>query len=120
MRDDATLIIADNPVSIVITRKTYTLANGKRSKATSTLSAQTVRLYSTKGTRSRSGDDNRWTWEREVKMLCAYDADVKAHSNEYEDTFSANGVTYLVKDVNDVRWNGAIVSKQCVLEELDA
>lgn len=120
MRSDTLAMIADNPVSITISRKTWTVANGKRSSSSSTLAAQTVRLYNAKGPRTRAGDENRFDWQRELKMLCAYDANVKSHTNENDDKFTVDGVTYLIRDVNAVKWNGLVISKQCFLEELHA
>jgi hypothetical protein len=120
MRVDTTNIIADNPSTITITRKTFTVTNGVRSApASETLAAQTVRLYyKNKTDRVREGDDFRFIRRRETRMLCEHDADVQEHSQTNEDTFSLDGKTYRVMDVRPVKWEGVAVSKQCTLEEL--
>ena len=45
MRADAARMIADNPTSVTVTRQTSVLSGGKRTSSTSTLAAQTVRIY---------------------------------------------------------------------------
>jgi hypothetical protein len=119
MRSDTTNMINDNSSAIIITRNTWTIANGKRSSATSTLTAQTVRLYGrNKTVRVTEGDDHRYTKVREIGMLCEYDADVKQHTQENEDTFTCDTKTYRVLDVREIKWNGLTISKQCTLEEI--
>ncbi len=110
-------MIEDNPSTVTITRKTWTHAGGKRTSSSRTLSAQTARLYNTKGDLEYIPDDGRFLRRRGVKMLCYHDADVLGHTNTNEDTFTLDGRTYLVKTVNKLTWNGVTVSKQCYLEE---
>lgn len=112
-------MINDNPSTITITRKIWTVANGKRSSASSTIAAQTVRLYArNKPVRITEGDEFRYTKVREVGMLCQYNANVKEHSQENEDTFTLDSKTYRILDVRDIKWNGEVISKQCTLEEI--
>lgn len=111
-------MIADNPSSVVITRRTYELSGSKRESDTEELEAQTVRLYGKNSTDiQREGDGIRFGRRREVRMLCEYDADVLPHTSMNEDTFSLGGANYLIKSVRNITWNGDIVSKQCTLEE---
>lgn len=119
MRTDTTNMISDNSSSITVTRKAWTVANGKRSMVESTLATQTVRLYGrNKTVRVTEGDEHRYTKVREVGMLCQYNADVKEHSQENEDTFTLDSKTYRILDVRSIKWNGETISKQCTLEEI--
>jgi hypothetical protein len=119
MRLDALRMIQDNPSVITISRKTWTIANGKRTSASSSKAAQTVRLYGKNTSELRTVDDvARWIRTREVRMLCVYNADVLPHSNTNEDTFTLNSTKYRVINVRDITWEGIIISKQCTLEEL--
>lgn len=119
MRSDTERMIDDNPTNIVITRKAYDSSSGVRTaEAPETLASQTVRLYSKNTGRVGEGDDFRFTRVREVRMLCEHDADVIQHSDENEDTFSVGGKTYRISDVRDITWDGVVISKQCILEEM--
>ncbi len=119
MRSDASRMIADNPTSITITRVTSALSGGKRSSSTSTVAAQTVRIYGKNVSEvAREGDEARFVRRREVRMLAAYNANVLPHSGMNEDTFTVGGVKYRIKNVRDIAWEGVVVSKQCTLEEL--
>jgi hypothetical protein len=117
MRADATLMIADNPSTITITRRTWVTSGGKRTNSDVTLAPQTVRLYSKRAPAAYDADAGRWMRTREIKMLCSHNADVNAHSNNSEDTFALGGKVYLIKDVRDVTWEGVTVSRQCTLTE---
>ncbi len=119
MRLDTERMINDNPISIVITRATWTLANGKRTSTSATLAAQTVRMYGKNVTEvMRESDEARFRRVREVRMLAKYDANVIAHSGASEDTFPVGGVKYRIKNVRDIAWEGIVISKQCTLEEI--
>ncbi len=112
-------MIADDPSTVTITRKTWTVAGGKRSSASATRPAQTVRLYNKNTSELQTVDDAaRWIRKREIRMLCAYNADVVEHSNTNEDVFTLGAVKYRIKNVRDATWEGATVSRQCTLEEL--
>ena len=143
MRADTSLMVADNPSNIIISRKTSTITAGKKSSDTAPLVSQTVRLYlKNKTERAREGDDFRFVRVRQVRMLCEYNADVLAHSDTNEDTFtpgaevvevkvetggnadtldflkSGERKTYRITDVREIKWEGVVVSKQCTLEEM--
>ena len=118
MRDDTATMIADNPSTVTISRKTRVKSNGKLTAATSTIAAQTVRLYSKNVSVDRMAEEGRFVRRREVRMLCLYNANVLPHSNLNEDTFTLSSKTYRIKDVRDVTWEGSVISKQCVLEEI--
>lgn len=117
MRADALRMIADNPSNIIIGRKTSTVTDGKKASLTDELDFQTVRIYGkNKSERVREGDEFRFIRVRQVRMLCAYDADVIEHSDSNEDTFTL-GKSYRITDVREIVWEGLVVSKQCTLEE---
>jgi hypothetical protein len=118
MRADTSRMIADNPSTITITRKTSTVTDGKKASTSADLDPQTFRLYhKNKTERVREGDDFRFLRVRQLRMLCEYDADVTEHSDANEDTFTA-GPTYRITDVREIKWEGVTVSKQCTLEEM--
>lgn len=117
MRADTLRMIADNPSNIIISRKTSTVTDGKKASTTDELDYQTVRIYGkNKSERVREGDEFRFIRVRQVRMLCAYDADVIEHSDENEDTFTL-GKSYRITDVREITWEGLVISKQCTLEE---
>ena len=120
MRIDTQRMIADNPSSITITRKTYAITKGARVPSTTTLSAQTVRFYEKKGPLNilADGERVRAIRTREIKMLCLHDANVNPHSETNEDTFISGTTTYRIVQVRPVTWEGLIISKQCLLEEV--
>lgn len=118
MRVHTTRMISDNSSSIVITRNTSAVSGSKKSSTPTTLAAQTVRIYGRNTSElQREGDGYRFGRRREVKMLCAYNANVLPHGPTNEDTFTLNGINYLVKNVRAITWNGDTVSVQCTLEE---
>jgi len=118
MRVDTSRMIADNPSSIIISRKTSTVTNGKKASSTDELDAQTFRLYGKNKTeRVREGDEFRFIRTRQLRMLCEHDADILEHSDENEDTFTL-GKFYRITDVREITWNGLVISKQCTLEEM--
>jgi hypothetical protein len=115
-------IINDNPTSITITRTTKASDGaGGWTESTTTLDAQTVRLY-TKGTVSEitSTDvaESGYTQVTILKMLAEYDADVERKTADNTDTFTANGRNYEIVDVLDVMVGGEIVFKQCQVREV--
>ena len=118
MRAHTACIIADNPSTVTISRKTFAISGSKRTSTTATLAAQTMRLYGRFTSEvQREGDEYRFGRRREVRLFCKYDADILPHGPDNEDTFTLGGVDYLIKSVRDITWNGDIVSKQCTLEE---
>lgn len=118
MRAHTTRMISDNPSSIVIARKATTPSGSKNTSTSATLAAQTVRVYGRNTSElQREADTFRFTRRREVKMLMEYDANILPHGPTNEDTFTLDGINYLVKNVRSIKWNGDIVSKQCTLEE---
>jgi hypothetical protein len=118
MREHASVIIADNPSTVTITRRTHAVTDSKRKSTTATLAPQTVRIYSKNTTEvQREGEGIRFGRRREVRMFCAYNANVLPHGPTNEDTFTLGGINYLIKNVRDVTWNGEVVSRQCTLEE---
>ncbi len=114
-------IINDNPITITINRTTKTYTGGAWEESTTTLDAQTVRLY-TKGTISEitSTDiaESGWTQVTILKMLAPYDADVKRKTAYNTDRFTAYGRNYEIIDVMDFRVDGEIVFKQCQIREV--
>lgn len=113
-------MIADNPTDITITRKTRTISGGKATSTDTALPTQTVRLYSKNSSelsREGEGDSFRFVRRRNIRLLAEYNADLKGQSNDYEDTFTIGDSTYLIADVREITWNGAVVSKQCSVEE---
>lgn len=118
IRAGALTIISDNPSTITITRRTHTLSGSKRTSTTTTLAAQTVRIYGKNTTDIvREGENIRFGRRREIRMFCAHDANVLPQSSANEDTFTLDGINYLVKSVRKVKWNAEVVSVQCTLEE---
>jgi hypothetical protein len=118
MRAQTLAMIADNPSTITITRTVKTITGSKRDSTPTTLATQTVRLYGKNTTKiQREGDGIRFGRRREVRMLCAYNANVLPQSPTNEDVFTLENINYLIKSVRPITWNGDIVSKQCTLEE---
>ena len=118
MRADALRMIADNPSTITITRTVKTITGSKRDSTPTTVVAQTVRLYGKNTTEiQREGDGIRFGRRRELRMLCAYNANVLPKSPTNEDVFTLDSINYLVRSVRPITWNGDVVSKQCTLEE---
>jgi len=118
MRAHTARMIADNSSTVTITRRTFTISSSKRTHADTVLAAQTVRLYGRNRTELvREGEDFRFGKRREVRMLCAYNANIVEQSPASEDTFSLGGVNYLIANVRPITWNGEVISLQATLEE---
>jgi hypothetical protein len=118
MRAHVTRMIADNPSTVTITRRTFAISGSKRTTTTANQAAQTFRLFGKNKTEiQREGDGLRFGRRREIRMLCPYNANVLPHGPLNEDTFTLDGDNYLVKSVRSVKWKGEVVSKQCTLEE---
>lgn len=111
-------IINQNLASIVITRKAKVSDGaGGWITSTSTLASQDVRIYA-KQSRTLSIDDGGWHSERVIKMLCKYNADVKAESANNKDMFTYGTKTYKIYSVKDVYTGGSIVFKEAEIIEL--
>lgn len=111
-------LINVNPALVTITR-TAKVSDGAGgyTESTSTLSAQTVRIYS-KQSRTLNVDDGGWHSERVVRMIAKHDADINPKSATNTDTFTYGGKTYEVQDVKDRVILGSTVYKECELKEL--
>lgn len=118
IRNGCEVLIDQNPSTIIITRTTRTDDGaGGYSEATSTLTAQTVRIFNKK-TRVLNVSDGGWHSQRVVEMLAKYNADVKPKSAVNTDKFIYNTKTYTIKSVTDRLINGSIACKRCELEEI--
>lgn len=117
-RNQQSNIIAQNPASIVIIR-TAKVSDGAGgwTPSTETLDSQNVRIYF-KRSRTLNIDDGGWHSERVIKMLCKYDADVKAESADNKDEFTYGDKSYRIFDVKDVYTKGSIVFKEAEIIEL--
>ena len=117
-RNQQSTIINQNPASIVITR-TAKVSDGAGgwTESTEDLTSQDVRIYA-KQSRTLSIDDGGWHSERVVKMLCKYNADVKAESANNKDTFTYGTKTYKIYSVKDIYTKGSIVFKEAEIIEL--
>jgi len=111
-------VINQNPTTITITRTTKSSDGaGGYSTSTSTLSAQTVRIYRKK-TRVLNVDEGGWHSSVITKMLAKYDADVQEKTATNTDSFTYDGNTYEVKHVENRYINGSIVKKTCEIEKV--
>lgn len=118
VRAQQTKLINDNPSSITITRITRSDDGaGGFSEATSTIAAQTVRIYN-KRTRTLNVENGGWNSQRITKMIAKYDANIQKESSTYLDTFSYGGITYKITDVKPIYTQGQIVFKECELVEV--
>lgn len=118
LRDRQADLIRQNPASITITRTTRTAADdGGWTEATTTLAAQTMRLYD-KNTRMYNSNDGGWVTARMLKLVAKYDANVRAEDETYLDKFTYGGKVYKITDVKDIYTQGYIVFKECGLEEV--
>lgn len=120
IRNQQSALISQNPASIVITRNTRTRNSMQGfDEATSTLTAQTVRIYSKlRYTKIVNVNEAGWTIRKTQRMIAAYNADLKAESESYLDTFSYNSKTYKIVDVQDVLTQNYIVFKECEIEAI--
>lgn len=120
IRDRQTILINQNPASIIISRITKTRnAGGGWDTSTSVKASQTVRIYA-KGERAVLVAEPGFSTTRETKMIAQYDSDIKASKDANEivvDTFTYDSKTYEVKDVKNEYANGSIVFKTCRLEK---
>lgn len=111
-------LIRQNTASIAITRTTRTDDGaGGFSESNSTLAAQSFRLYN-KRTRVLNLNDGGYHSQRIVKMIGAYNANVKKECAEYLDTFTYNSIKYKITDVKPVMTGGSVVFVECELEEI--
>jgi len=117
-RNQQANLINQNKASIVITRTTK-ISDGAGGYSTSTedLDSQDVRIYN-KRSRTLSVTDGGWHSERVVKMLCKYNADVKAESATNKDTFTHNSKNYKIHDVKDIFTKGSVVFKEAEIIEI--
>lgn len=118
IRARQTELINQNPASIIITRKAKTRnTGGGWTETSSTLDAQTVRIYA-KGERVIMVGEPGFSTVRPTKMIAKYDADILGRGANNVGTFPYDGKTYEVKDVKNEYANGSIVFKTCTLEKL--
>lgn len=115
-----TNIIAQNPASIVITRITKTDDGaGGFTDVSSTLSAQTVRIYARlRYTRIVNINEAGWSVKKTQKMIALYNANIKAENGTYLDKFTYNSKIYKVVDVTDILTQNYIVFKECEIEAI--
>jgi hypothetical protein len=113
-------IIAQNPASIVITRTTRTRNSIQGfDEATTTLTAQTVRIYAKlRYTKIVNVNEAGWTVRKTQRMIAKYNADLKAESEGFLDKFSYNSKTYKIVDVQDILTQNYVVFRQCEIEEI--
>ena len=117
-RNQQTNIIAQNPASIVITRKAKVSDGaGGYTTSTSTLASQDIRIYS-KRTRTLVVEEGGYHSVRITKAIAKYDADVNKYSSTNEDKFTFASKTYRIFDVIDRYIKGSIVFKELELEQL--
>ena len=117
-RNMQTNIIAQNPASIVITRKAKVSDGaGGYTTSTSTLASQDIRIYS-KRTRTLVVEEGGYHSVRITKAIAKYDADVNKYSSTNEDKFTFASKTYRIFDVIDRYIKGSIVFKELELEQL--
>ena len=111
-------LIAQNPASIIITRITKSADGaGGFTDTTSTLAAQTVRIYEKlRYVRIANINEAGWVIKKTQKMICQYNADVKAENATYIDKFTYNSKTYKIVDVSDMLTQNQIVFKECEIE----
>jgi len=123
IRQQQSVLINKNPTSIVINRITRTRSDdGGETETPSTLAVQTVRIYAPKtkqiNVRITNTTDSGFHIKRSIKMICQYNADVKAESEVYLDTFTAYGRTYKITDVIDHITQSQICFKESQIEEV--
>lgn len=120
VRNSQSYIINQNPASIVITRITRTRnAHQGLTETTSTLAAQTVRIYAkTQYVKVISVNDAGFQVYKFQKMIAYYNANFQAESELYLDKFSYNGKTYKIVEVNDVLTQNQIVFKEAKIEAI--
>jgi len=117
-RNQQTNIIAQNPASIVITRKSKVSDGaGGWTSSESTLDSQDIRIYS-KRTRTLVVEEGGYHSVRVTKAIAKYDADFIRYSATNEDKFTHNGKTWRVFDVENMKVKGETVFKELSLEQL--
>ena len=118
VRNQQSKIIADNSTSIVITRITRTADSaGGWTETTSTLAAQTVRIYA-KNKRVLDNASGGFVTKKVSKMLALYNANIESEDETYLDKFTFDGKTYKVNYVENVTMQGQIVFKEVEIEEI--
>ena len=118
IRDRQAAIIAQNPASIVITRKTRaleTLGAGGLTETTTVLAAQTFRLYFKQEASIIVGEQG-YNKQRAVKMTGEYNANVLPKTPNNLDSFSLDGKTYEITDVIPVKAQNQTVYIEVFLE----
>jgi len=117
-RNQQTNIIAQNPASIVITRKSKVSDGaGGWTSSESTLDSQDIRIYS-KRTRTLVVEEGGYHSVRVTKAIALYDANVQKYSSNNEDKFTYGGKDWRIFDVIDRYVKGSIVFKELELEQL--
>lgn len=117
MRQTHQALINENLVSVTVHRVEYLDdAAGGRYKRESDLPAFIGRLVPGQ---SRQVIDTEAGQVQEASMLllAPWDADVRAGS-DVQDTFTANGRSYRVRQVTPRRWQGEVYGVQAALEEV--
>jgi hypothetical protein len=111
-------LIDQNPASVTITRKAKTSDGaGGWVTTTTTITAQTIRIYFKK-TRTLNISDGGWHSVKVTKAIAPYNANIKKYTANNEDTFTHNGKTWRVFDVEDRTVLGEVVFKELELEQL--
>ena len=110
IRNQQQNLINQNPASITITRKSKVSDGaGGWITTTTTVTAQVIRIYFKK-TRTLNIADGGWHSVKVTKAIAPYDANIKKYTANNEDTFTHNGKTWRVFDVEDRTVLGQVVS----------
>lgn len=117
LRTNSATVIRENPVPIAIHRVEQTEGtDGGRTSQKSDLPAFTGRLVPSKDHASQTNEAGPLALSGWL-LLAPHDADLRA-GDGVQDTFVVGGRSFRVVQVLDRKWEGAVYSRQAVLEEV--
>jgi hypothetical protein len=120
LRADVQHIINENAAEIQITKKAYTDDGaGGKAEVITTATEFTGRIFSTAVKPAidiiqPAGMQHR----NEYKLVAAFDAEIAEVTENVKQTFTVDGITYLITELAIIKYAGSIVSKEAMLSKV--
>jgi len=117
LRADVEHIINENPAEIQITKREYIDdGSGGKAEVITTAAEFTGRIFSTAVKPAidiiqPAGIQHR----NEYKLLAPFNAEIAEATENVKQTFTVDGITYLITELAIIKYAGSIISKEAIL-----
>ena len=117
LRADVEHIINENPAEIQITKKAYTDDGaGGKTETVTTATEFTGRIFSTAVKPAIDIIQSAGIQHRnEYKLLAPFNAEIAEATENVKQTFTMDGITYLITELAIIKYAGSIISKEVIL-----